>query len=102
MRKIVLIVATVMSLGAITIAASRDAEARFGAGTIAVAAAGLSSAQPAQYYGYDRRYVAPPPSAPPTYAPPSYAPRYSAPRYRTPPPYRDLTTRDALDTCAAC
>jgi len=83
MRRTVVIIATVVSLGALTLAASTNAEARFGAGMIADAASGGSSAQPAQYgygYGYQPYYG---------YYRPYYAPRYYAPRrYYRPRYYR--------------
>ena len=96
MRKII-IIATVMSLGAITIAASTDAEARFGAGAVANAVADVSSAQPAHYYGrrYHRRAY---------YGRGYYAPRYYAPRYYAPRYYYGgyKNSRDALATCRYC
>lgn len=50
MRKIILIAATAMCFGAVTISAPNNAQARFGAEAIAQATAGISSAEPARNY----------------------------------------------------
>jgi hypothetical protein len=55
MQKIILIAATAMCLGAITISAPNNAQARFGAEAIAQATAGISSAEPARN-NRNRRY----------------------------------------------
>ena len=72
MRNVVMIIATVVGLGAVSLVASTHAEARFG--TTANASGG-SSALPVQYYGgygyYQPNYG---------YYQPYYAPRYYAPR----------------------
>jgi len=57
MRKTMMFAATAMVLGAITIASSNNAQARFGGEAIAAATNSLSSAEPAQYRNY-RRYRA--------------------------------------------
>ena len=102
MRKIVLIVATVMSLGMLTILAPNAAQARFGAEAIAAAVTNVSSAQPAQYYRGSRRY-------PGAYG--AYGSAYGAYAYQ-PSPYRNYWynapasvysgSREALDTCSLC
>ncbi len=80
MRKIVTISAAAASLAVAAIAMPSSAEARFGAGIAADAAAVSGSAvQPVYYYGYRRPYY---------YAPRYYAPRYYAPRYYAPRYYR--------------
>ena len=72
MRNVVMIIATVVGLGAVSLVASTHAEARFGA---TANASGGSSALPVQYYGgygyYQPNYG---------YYQPYYAPRYYAPR----------------------
>ncbi len=103
MRKIVLIAATAMCLGAVTISAPDKAEARFGAIAIAEVPAGTSSAQPARYYyrGYRayRRY-------------PGYYGAYGSAYAYQPSPYYNYWynapariysgSREALDTCSLC
>jgi hypothetical protein len=81
MQKIVTISAVAASLAVAAIAMPSSAEARFGAGIAADAAAvSGSDVQLAQYYyGYRRPYY---------YAPRYYAPRYYAPRYYAPRYYR--------------
>jgi hypothetical protein len=91
MQKITTLIASSIVIAAAAIAAPGIAQARFGAGAIADAVAGIPTAQPAQYYGGYR-----------TYRPRSYAPRTYAPRYDNAPPYRYPGSRDALDTCAFC
>ena len=81
MRKIVMVTAMAVSVGVMSLVSLTNAEARFGAGTIAEASAGGSTAQPAQYYG-GYRY--------------GYR-RYYGPRY-----YGYKNSRDALNTCAYC
>ena len=80
MRKVFMITAAVVGLGAVSLAASTNAEARFGP---SINAAGGSSALPVQYYGrygyYQPNYG---------YYQPYYAPRYYAPRYYKPRYYR--------------
>jgi hypothetical protein len=116
MRRIVLIIAPVMSLAVITIVAPSDAAARFGAGAIADRAAAVSSVQPAQSYGtYSGSRTQHQPFYAPGYEPRSYAaPSFSAPssptlgyapRYRAPEPlpsYINPTSRDALNNCFGC
>jgi|GEM_PF-4537325 len=101
MHKIVLTIATVMSVGALTILAPNTAQARFGAGAIAAAITNVSSAQPAQYRA-SRRY-------PGAYG--AYGSAYGAYAYQ-PSPYRNYWynapasvysgSREALDTCSLC
>jgi hypothetical protein len=81
MQKIVTISAVAASLAVAAVAMPSSAEARFGAGIAADAAAVSGSAvQPVYYYyGYRRPYY---------YAPRYYAPRYYAPRYYAPRYYR--------------
>ena len=55
MRKTILIAATAMCLGAVTISAPNNAEARFGAEAMAKATADISSTQQVRNYRY-RRY----------------------------------------------
>ena len=81
MRTIVMVPATLVSCGVISLVALTNAEARFGAGTIAESSANSSTAQSAQYYG-GYRYA--------------YR-RYYGPRY-----YGYKNSRDALNTCAYC
>ena len=86
MRKIGTMIATAFSLGALLITAPTGAQAWFGAGAIADAAAGVPSLQQTQYYGGYRSY---------------YAPRYyGGYGYRYNNGYGN--SRDALDTCAYC
>jgi hypothetical protein len=80
MRKAMMIVAATASLAAAALIAPTSAEARFGAGAVAVPGSQVELAQ--YYYGYRRRYYAPRYYAPRYYAPRYYAPRYYAPRYR--------------------
>lgn len=88
MLKVVAIIGTAVSLGAIAIAAPAGAQPGFGAGAIVDAVAAVPSAQPVQYYGgYSRRY---------------YAPRYYGGGYYDYRRYGYPGSRDALDTCAYC
>jgi hypothetical protein len=77
MRKLMMIAIAAVGLAVAAVAMPTSAEARFDAGLKAPEAA---TAQPAQYYGYRRRYYAPRYYAPRYYAPRYYAPRYYAPR----------------------
>jgi hypothetical protein len=87
MRKI-LTIGAVATLAAVALAPPTAAQARFGAGAIADAAAAASSVQPAQYYGgYGYRY---------------YRPRYYGGGYYDYRRYGYPGSRDALDTCAYC
>lgn len=93
MRKIVLIIAAVTSLGAVAISAPNTAQARFGAGAMAEASA--SRAQPVQYYGGYRRY-------PSYYGAYAYAPSPSSNYWYSAPARIYSGSREALDTCADC
>ena len=80
MRKVVMIVATAVGFGSVSLVASTNAEARFGT---SLNVAGNPSVLPVQYYGgygyYQPNYG---------YYQPYYAPRYYAPRYYKPRYYR--------------
>ena len=103
MRKMILIAATAMCIGAITITAPNNAQARFGAEAMATAAADLSSAQPVRnsrtrrYPGYNNGAYGAYGSAYGAYQPsPYYNYWYNAPA----PIYSG--SREALDTCYYC
>lgn len=95
MRKIFLIIATVTSVGAITISAPDTAQARFGAGAMAESIAGLSPVQPAQYSGGYRQY-------PSYYGAYAYAPSPSRNYWYNAPASVYSGSREALDSCALC
>lgn len=98
MRKRALIVATVMSLGAVAISMPTSAQARFGAGAMAEAVNSVTPIQPAQYYRGYRQY----PGYYGAYGAYAYAPSPNSNYWYNAPARIYSGSREALDTCSLC